>query len=217
MVLSCAVLVFGEPARIDQAPVPCVGVFAANVVDTLLKQMVWSGPAFEVVVAGVMLRATSAVLDAQGLLLMVQRTTTGPAPPVCVKVEEPLAELLKVPVPPLTTLQAPVPELGVFPPREEEVPEVQMVCVPPTVEVVGRARTMIATSSVLELHGLLLMVQRRLYVPEVVGVKVAVDEPVLLSWAVLVLGEPARMDHVPVPCAGVLAASVVETLPMQIV
>ncbi len=160
---------------------------------------------------------TSAVLAAQGLLLMVQRTTTGPAPPVCVKVEVPLAELLKVPVPPLTTLQAPVPELGVLPPNAAETPEVQMVCVPPTVAVVGRARTMIATSSGLELHGLLLMVQRRLYVPAAVGVNVAVGDEMLLSWAVLALGDPARMDQAPVPCVGVLAASVVETLLMQIV
>lgn len=104
VLLSWEVLVLGEPASIDQAPVPFAGVLAAKAVDTLLIQIVWSGPAFAVVVAGVMLMVTSAVLDAQGLLLIVQRSATGPVPPVCVKVEEPLVELLKVPVPPLTTL-----------------------------------------------------------------------------------------------------------------
>ena len=104
VLLNCAVLVLGEPARIDHAPVPFTGVFAASVVDVLIRQIVWSGPAFEVVVAGVMLIVTSAVLAAQGLLLMVQRSRTGPVPPVCVKVEVPLVELLNVPVPPLTTL-----------------------------------------------------------------------------------------------------------------
>ena len=102
--LSCALLVLGEPARMDHAPVPLVGVLAASAVETALIQIVWAGPAFEVVVAGVMLMVTSAVLAAQGLLLIVQRSRTGPVPPVCVKVEVPLVELLNVPVPPLTTL-----------------------------------------------------------------------------------------------------------------
>ena len=104
VLLNWAVLVLGDPASMDHAPMPCAGVLAARAVETPLMQIVWSGPAFEVVVAGVMLMVTSAVLAAQGLLLMVQRTTSGPAPPVCVKVDEPLVEALNVPVPPLTTL-----------------------------------------------------------------------------------------------------------------
>lgn len=161
VLLSWAVEVLGEPARMDHAPVPCVGVFAAKVVDVLLRQIVWSGPALDTVVAGVMLMVTSAVLAVHGLLLIVHRNTTGPVPPVCVKVEEPLVELLKVPVPPLTTLHWPVPEPGVLPPNAAVVLPLQIVCVPPTVAVVGRARTVITTSFVLAVQGLLLIVQRR--------------------------------------------------------
>mgnify|MGYP001254194591 CR=1 FL=1 len=158
------------------------------------------------VVAGVMLRVTSAVLVAQGLLLMVQRTTTGPAPPVCVKVEVPLAELLKVPVPPLTTLQAPVPEPGVLPPNDEEMPEVQMVCVPPTVAVVGLARKVITTSSVEAVQGELLIVQRNVYVVPALPVKPDVG----LLGVVTVPPAPLTMLHAPVPVVGVLAASVTD-------
>jgi len=153
--------VLGEPARIDHAPVPFTGVFAASVVEVLLRQKVWSVPAFETVVAGVMLIDTSAVVDAQGLLLMVQRNTTGPAPPVWVKVEEPLAALLKVPVPPLTTLQAPVPGVAVLPPSAVVVPEAHIVCGPPTEAVGAMALTIICTSFVEAVQGALVMVQRK--------------------------------------------------------
>jgi hypothetical protein len=80
---------------------------------------------------------TLAVLAVQAPLLIVQRTTTGPVPLVCVNVEVPLALLLKVPAPPLTTLHAPVPTEGVLPPRLVLVPLAQIVCAPPTVAVVG--------------------------------------------------------------------------------
>lgn len=205
VLLSWAVLVLGEPARMDHAPVPWVGVLAAKVVETLVMQMVWSGPAFEAVVAGVMLMLTSAVLATQGLLLIVHRRTTGPVPPVCVKVEEPLLALLNVPVPPLTTLHWPVPVPGVLPPNEAEVPEAQIVCVPPTVAVVGVPATVITTSSVREGHGLLLIVQRSVYVPAPpAGVNVAVGEVVLLNWPLEVEG-PETTDQAAVPTEGVLA------------
>lgn len=80
---------------------------------------------------------TLAVDAVQGPLLIVHRTTTGPVPPVCVNVAFGNAALENVPVPPLTTLQAPVPLVGVFPPKPVVVPFAQMVCAPPTVAVVG--------------------------------------------------------------------------------
>ena len=42
-----------------------------------------------------------------------------------------------VPVPPLTTDQAPVPVVDVLPPKPVVVPNVQIVCEPPAVAVVG--------------------------------------------------------------------------------
>ena len=80
-----------------------------------------------VVGAWLIVIVTSAVEAAHGLLLIVQRTTTGPAPPVWVKVEVGEAALEKVPVPPLNTLQAPVPVVGVLPPKLVVVPFAQIV------------------------------------------------------------------------------------------
>ena len=70
---------------------------------------------------------TSAVVAVHGALLIVQRTITGPVPPVWVKVDVGEAALEKVPVPPLNTLQAPVPTEGVLPPRLVVVPFAQIV------------------------------------------------------------------------------------------
>ena len=70
---------------------------------------------------------TFAVDAVQGALLIVQRTMMGPVPPVCVKVAFGELALENVPVPPLTTLHAPVPMVGVLPPRPVVVPFVQSV------------------------------------------------------------------------------------------
>jgi cobalt-zinc-cadmium resistance protein CzcA len=157
---------------------------------------------------------TSAVLAAQGLLLIVQRNTTGPVPPVCVKVEEPLAALLKVPVPPLTTLHAPVPVVGVLPPSAVVVPRLQMVCVPPTVAVVGGALTVITTSLVEAVQGLFVAVQRKVRAPAVVRpVMVVVGE----EGVVIVAAVPATWDQEPAPEVMVLAAIVTVPVVVQIV
>ena len=49
----------------------------------------------------------------------------------------PIAGALKVPVPPLTILHAPVPVTGVLPPSEPLSKTPQRFCVDPTVAVVG--------------------------------------------------------------------------------
>ena len=54
------------PEMMLHEPVPCVGVFAANVAAP--PQTVWSGPALEIVVAG--------------LTMMVPVAFTAPQPPV---------------------------------------------------------------------------------------------------------------------------------------
>jgi hypothetical protein len=81
---------------------------------------------------------TSAVESVQAPFEIVQRRTTGPIPPVCVKVAFGILALgLKVPVPPLTTVHIPVPLEGVFPPKPAVVPKSQIVCELPTVAAVG--------------------------------------------------------------------------------
>jgi hypothetical protein len=85
-----------------------------------------------------MVTETSAVLDVQGAVpVMVQRSTIGPAPPVWVKVLFGSFASLKVPVPPLTMLQVPVPRLGVLPPRLVVPVFAQISWGPPTVAAVG--------------------------------------------------------------------------------
>src|SRR6266446_2185112 len=89
-----------------------------------------------------MVIVTSAVEAVHGELEIVQRTTIGPVPLVCVKVAfGVVAPGLNVPPPPLITDQPPVPDDGVLPPKPAVVPEAQIVCGPPTVAVVGLAVT----------------------------------------------------------------------------
>ena len=72
--------------------------------------------------------ATSAELGGHSAAVIVQRSTTGPLPLVCVKVAfGVLASGLKGPVPPLTMLHAPVPLVGVLPPKPVVMPLVQIV------------------------------------------------------------------------------------------
>jgi hypothetical protein len=81
---------------------------------------------------------TSAVDEPQPGLEIVHRTVIGPVPPVCVNVAFGADAFgLNVPVPPLTTDQAPVPTEGVLPPSPAVVPFAQIVWAPPTVAVVG--------------------------------------------------------------------------------
>jgi hypothetical protein len=83
---------------------------------------------------GAIVRVTFAADGAQGGFEIVQARTTGPVPPVCVKVEEGLEALENVPVPPLATDQTPVAlPVGVLPPRPAVVPRAQIVCGPPAV------------------------------------------------------------------------------------
>lgn len=87
----------------------------------------------------VMVMVTSALESGvQGALEIVHRAVTGPVPPVWVNVAFGVVALgLKVPLPPLTTLQLPVPFVGVLPPSPVVVPFTQIVFAPPTVAVVG--------------------------------------------------------------------------------
>ena len=60
------------PDTTDQAGVPTVGVFAPSVA-AVVTHSVWSGPAFEVVGAGLYAMTTSSVEAVQGAFEIVQR------------------------------------------------------------------------------------------------------------------------------------------------
>lgn len=99
-------------------------------------QMVWVPPTVAVLGAGVMFTVTSPVEGGHVPLVMVQRSTIGPAPLVCVKVANQDEALEKVPVPPLTTLHVPMLGVGL---NWLVVPNGQMVCGPPTLAGAGGA------------------------------------------------------------------------------
>ena len=78
------------------------------------------------------------------VLVMVQRSSTGPLPPVCVKVALGVDAFgAKLPVPPLATTHRPVPARGVLPPSPDVVPLAQMVCGPPATATVVCSSEMI--------------------------------------------------------------------------
>jgi hypothetical protein len=131
-----------------------------------------------------------------------------------VKVDVPLAALLNVPAPPLTTLQAPVPTDGVLPPSEVVVPSAQIVCAPPTVAVVGAGVIVMLTLAVLAVQGLLLIVQRSTIGP-VPPVCVKVDVPLAALLKVPV--PPLTTLQAPVPTDGVLPPRLVVVPFAQIV
>ena len=81
---------------------------------------------------------TSANEAGHGAFEIVQRSTIGPVPLVCVNVAFGVDAFgLNVPAPPLCTVHIPVPELGALPPRPAVVLKAQIVCGPPTVAGVG--------------------------------------------------------------------------------
>ena len=154
------------PLTMLQAPVPAVGVLPPRPVVVPFAQIVCGPPTAAVVGAALIVIVTLAVEAVQGALLIVQRTITGPAPPVCVKVALGVVALgLKEPVPPLTTVHAPVPIAGVLPPSPRVVPFVQIVCAPPTVAAVGGWLIVTVASAVDAVQGVLVIIQRRITGP----------------------------------------------------
>ena len=152
--------------------------------------------------AGVALIMTETVaeLSVQGAFEIVHRNVIGPAPPVCVKVDVPLLTFEKVPVPPETTDHAPVPVVGVFPPKLAVVPLAQIVCPVPTVAVVGGCVTVIDTSAVEAGHSTFEIVHRNVIGPTP-PVCVKVDVPLEAFEKVPV--PPETTDHAPEPVVGV--------------
>lgn len=148
------------PLTTLHAPVPTVAVLPPKPVVVPFTQMVCAPPTDAVVGGWLIVMVTSPVDGVQGALLIVHRTSIGPAPPVCVKVAFGDVAFEKVPVPPLTTLHTPVPMSGVLPPSPSVVPFAQMVWPVPTVATEGGGFTVMSTSAVSGSQGALLVVQR---------------------------------------------------------
>lgn len=133
-------------------PVPFVGVLPPSPAVVPPVQIVCGVPVMAVDGGCLIVMVTFAKEAAHGARLIVHRTITGPAPPVWVKVAFGAVLFgLKVPVPPLTTLQVPVPDWGLLPPSPVVEVLTQIVCGPPTVAAVGWGFTriwMLPTASV---------------------------------------------------------------------
>lgn len=202
------------PLTTLQAPVPTVGMLPPSPEVVPFKQMVCGPPVVATVGGWLIVIVTSADVAVHGALLIVHLTTTGPAPPVCVNVAFAVEALENVPVPPLTTLQAPVPIVGVLPPSPVDVPFVQIVWAPPAVAGEGGWLMVTVTSAVVAVHGALLIVQRRTTGPvPPVCVNVELGRPAFANEPV----PPPTMLHAPVPDVGVLPPSPVVVPPLQMV
>src|SRR5207237_334952 len=141
----------------------------------LLSQIVCGPPTVAIVGDCERVIVTSANEAGHGELEIVQRSTIGPLPPVCVKVALPVVAFgLNVPVPPLCTVHIPVPEVCALPPRPEVVLSAQVPWFEPTVAVVGDCVTVMTTSANELAHGGLEIVHRSVIMPvPPVWVKVA--------------------------------------------
>ena len=110
---AAALLKFPVPPEIMlQAPVPILGMFAANVA-LLTPHKFWSDPAFAVLgFCGNEILTLSE--DAPQLVVLIVQLNIYEFPAVPVKVEVAEVVLLKVPLPPLTIAQVPLPDVGTF-------------------------------------------------------------------------------------------------------
>jgi hypothetical protein len=206
--VAFAVVAFGlnvpvPPLTIDHVPVPTEGVLPPNPAVVPSAQIVWPPPTVAVVGAVVSVILNWAVESGvHGGFEIVHRSTTGPAPPVFVKVAFGAWISLKVPVPPLTTDHVPVPTPGVFPPNPAVVPSAQIVWLLPTVAVLGGWLIVMVTVALESAHGGFDIVHLRTMGPvPPVWVNVAFG---VLAFGLNVPVPPLITDHVPVPTLGVL-------------
>jgi hypothetical protein len=203
------------PLTTDHVPVPEPGVLPPRDAEAASAQIVCGPPTVAVVGGCFTVTTTSAVDAVHGALEIVQRRVIGPVPPVCVKVEVGDAAFENVPVPPLTTDQAPVAvPVGVLPPRLAVVPLVQIVWAPPVVAVCA-AWIVTTTFAVDAVQGAFEMVHRTVIGPVPVAcVKVAFG---VVAFGLKEPVPPLTTDHCPVPVVGVLPPRPAVVPPVQIV
>src|SRR5436190_2059419 len=202
------------PLTTDQAPAPTRGVLPPSPVVVASAQIVCGPPTVAVVGAGVIVTVTLAPEEPQAFEI-VQRRTRGPVPVACVNVALGVAAVgLKVPVPPLTTDQAPAPAPALHAPRPVVVASAQIDCGPPTVAVVGGGVSVTVTLAVEEPQAFEI-VQRRTSGPAPVAcVKVAFG---VAAVGANVPVPPLTTDQAPAPTRGVLPPSPVVVASAQIV
>lgn len=185
------------PLTLVHVPEPVAGVFPESVAE--VAHTVWLAPALAVVGLATPVMMTSEVLGVQFPLVIVHRKVLGPVPrPVTVDVA--LEGLVTVPAP-LTLLQVPVPDTGLFPARVADVP--QTLCAGPASAVVGAGMPVMVTSLVEAAQGAFPMVQRNTLAP--------VPSPVTVDAGLeglVTVPAPLILVHVPVPATGVFPASV---------
>ena len=120
-------------------PVPTVGVLPAIVADPPVVQIVWSGPAFDVVGDATNVMTTLSVVAVHGALAIVHVFVYTPTTDaVAVEVEEFALENVDVPGPEVC-VQVPVPVVGVLPASVATNP--QTLASEPAFDAVGAALT----------------------------------------------------------------------------
>jgi hypothetical protein len=145
--------------------------------------------------------STTSSVDVQEPLVMVQRKVAG-VPAVTPVTPEVADEGVVIVAVPLTTLQAPVPVVGVLPASVKEV-LLQFTRSEPAAATVA-ASSFVNTTSSVDVQVPLVIVQRRVTVlPAVTPVTVVVAEE-----EVVIVAEPLTMLQAPVPVEGTLAAIV---------
>ena len=186
---------FPEPAITDQAPVPLVGVTAANV--AVVAHTVWFVPAFEVGCASRMINT----VDVAAVHAPFETVHTNEFVPVlnAVTGDEGLFREVTFPEPTITD-QAPVPIAGLVAASVAVV--AHTVWFVPALEV-GCASRMIETVEVAAVHAPLETVQTKELVPVLNAV--TCEEGLVVE---VTFPEPAITDHAPLPLVGVAAASV---------
>ena len=152
--------VSGKPSGLViklQAPAPVAGGLAPSV--TVVPQKFWSGPAADAVgVWSNSIKTLSVLAVHEPLLIVHCNSYVTPAVPLNWEVG--LVAFTKLPPPPLTMLQDPVPVTATFPARVVLVPHTALTPVwsPPAAATVGDWSNLICTLSPLDAHTPLLMV-----------------------------------------------------------
>jgi hypothetical protein len=191
------VVIIPVPLSNVHVPAPVVGAFPASV--AVVPQMVWFGPALEVVGEGVTVIVTLEEEEEQGALEIVHWKTLAPTlNPVTPEFGD--EGVVIVPVPE-TKVHKPVPVVGVLPASVAVVP--QMVWFRPALETVGAPTPVMVTVDEEDVQGELLMVHWKTLAPIPNPVTPEVGEE-----GVVIVPVPETRVHKPVPVVGVFPASV---------